>query len=274
MTIANYIDLKRMPTGRHAYALTEVLARTEHAGLSAMSAAVEEAQKTAEETLQMELEWRHVLNARKTTARGDAVAIDRLVDAQIVAIHKALESDRVGDPGDPVVDAAEQVLTLLFPDGPGAITNLEFEEQLGRMDAIFTLVDQQLTAPVQTLGLGRKLDRLKRLVDEFRQELGAGPAHALTYDDVKAQRAQLHEATCQAIAAILYLAPDAATRAELLAPIDDQQRRVTEARRRHAPVSDVDPETGEELQADEADAVDPIDTHTHSQTPAFEHAEP
>lgn len=269
MKFADYIDLKRMPAGRHAYALAEVQARATGATL----AAVEPAKRVADETLEVELQWRHVLSARKSRARGDAVAVDRQVDAQIVAIHKGLESDLVGDPGDPMVDAASKVLTLLFPDGPGAVTGLEFEEQLGRMDAMLKLLDQDLAAQVQTLGLARKIVRLKRLVEEFRLELGARVDHALSFDDVKAQRELLHEATCQAVAAILHLAPDAATRAELLEPLDDQQRRVSEARRRHSQPTDVDPLTGEELPVPEDDPTDE-GIEAEAPSPAFEPAAP
>lgn len=251
MNVSEIVKLRKMPTGRHARALKMMLPKVEAAGLDEVKELVVDGREVARETLLKELAWAEV-GRGMSTARGKALLIDNQIDEQIGAIESAVKAKRVGDAGDPVVEKARELHSAVFGGGVGAITQQAFEVQEGIMDAMMIRFDGDLKEHVDVLGERRSVERLRRLIGEFKAELSKEETEPLTYDQLKASRAGLHEATCEVAVAVFYhlRGKDEATvklRNEILSPLMYQQERVIEARRRQRVPTDVDPETGEEI---------------------------
>lgn len=249
MSVIEELVFSRMPAGRYAFALGEMESRAQEIGEAVLIRAVEEALKAARKTLSYEFRWAKIRNSR-SSARGRATVLDNMIDRQISAIFGSVENNLVGDDDDPVVKSAEIVMKEIFPDGVGAITQREFEVQLGIMDSMMERFSEELAEHIERLHLERHIARLSRLIEEFRKELSTREGPTLTYDQVRGARTALHEATCHVIvAAHFLLKDDDETRIYFLAPLNEQRRRVTEARQRHRVVTDIDPETGEDVEA-------------------------
>jgi hypothetical protein len=193
--------------------------------------------------------------------------LDNQLDAQIGAIQSLADARTVGDEDDPVVKAATRVLQVVFPRGVAPIIHQSFEVQLGIMKVMLETFDGDLFNEVQLLGLEREVERMRRLVDAFEDELSSAKADITTFDKVREARELLHEYGALVIAQAIVAYPgldEQAThdRESLLAAFNDQQARVAEDYRRRRRVTDVDPETGEELLEDDTPLIDdepPVD---------------
>lgn len=248
MSVMDELIFKSMPTGRYAFALSEMESRVKEVGKPELEEAVDDAADAARTALSTEFTWASIRSA-KSTARGNATLIDNKIDRQVAAIFGSVENDLVGDDDDPVVKSAEIVMKEVFPEGVGAITLREYEVQLGIMDSMMERFRGDLAEHVERLHLERHIARLSRLMEEFRQELATRDGPEVTFDKVRAARTALHEATCHVIvAAHFLLKDDDEARIHFMAPLNHQRRRVAEARRRHRVVTDIDPDTGEEVE--------------------------
>ena len=93
--------------------------------------------------------------------------------------------------------------------------------------------------------------RLKTLSPKFRESLKKETSREVSYDQVREARAVGQEAMLRVVAKILGDLPgsesqEALARQSLLGPVMNQNRRIAEAFSSRRPVTDVDPETGEE----------------------------
>lgn len=254
MSITTFISLRRMPTGRHRFSLQQMRERAQGAGLNTIVEKIDRTLAVAERTQRLELGYAKAKSST-SAARGEAVKIDNMIDEQIAAIYRLVDANRIGEDSDPAVKAANEIIETLFPAGIAAITRQAFEEQLSTMDTMMEVFATRLSNQAQTLHLERQLNRLGRLIEDFRAELNLNARRQVTFDQVRGARNELHEQACKVVATIIatFDEEDASTvrrRNRLLAPLREQQERVAEARRRQRHPTDVDPETGEEL-ADE-----------------------
>jgi hypothetical protein len=261
-SISDYLVLRQMPPGRHVFALNQMGPVASELGLVALSAHIDAAIEKGRQALRAEFAWAQA-RARRTSARGKAVLVDNQADVQISAIETITRARTVGDPGEPLVVQAQEVLDQIFPRGVAPITKQRFEVQLGIMDTMLEHFHGSLSTHVTNLGLERDVARLARLVEEFRAELTVINDPAITFDKVTEARDELHQhtsaVTVLALAAFPGLDEESTrTRERLMAPINDQQARVFEARRRQRRPLDVDPETGQEIEpVGDADDEDP-----------------
>ena len=251
METSSLITLPGLPSGRFGHALKMIASRVSEAGIPAVIEKVDQAREIAKETQLTELSWSE---ARRNTssARGKAVLIDNMIDEQIAALEAGVRSMQVGDADDPVVEKAREFHSAIFSNGVRAITQQAFEVQEGIMKAMMVRFDSDLSEHVDLLGQRRSIERLRRLISEFSAELEQEKRDTVTFDQVRAARSALHEATCDVVVAILYhfSETDEASRRQrtrLLEPLLYQQARVAEARRRRRVPTDVNPDTGEEL---------------------------
>ena len=263
METADFLEMRRMPSGRYARALRLMREPVAEAGLTALEERIDRGLEVAESTLELELGWVQT-RSNSSSARGKAALIDNTIDEQIVAIAEGVRAQTVGDDDDPVVEMAEDFHRTFFSDGVRAITQQAFEVQEGIMDAMMVRFDEDFTDHIEALGQRRAVERLRRLIGEFKAELDKGRDKGVSFDQVRASRVELHEATCKVLVGILYHLDedDEATvelRNRILEPLMEQQERVAEARRRQRAPTDVDPETGEEIldEPDESADVEP-----------------
>ncbi len=264
--VSNYFSINRMPTGRALYALKEMHKVASQRGLEDVEAATEVAVEQGNRAVRVEFSYEQS-RADNSDARGKAVELDNRLDAQIGAIQSLVAARKVGDEDDPVVKAARRVLEVVFPRGVAPIIHQSFEVQLGIMKVMLETFDGDLASEVELLGIEREVQRMGQLVEAFEEELATAEANVTTFDEVREARELLHEYVAIVVGQVIAAYPsldETATREResLLAPLNDQQERVAADYRRRRRVTDVDPDTGEELQEDDEPIIDdapPID---------------
>lgn len=199
--------------------------------------------------------WFDLEQARKQARkgagrRGDARPIDQAIDralAQIARICSALEG--LGD-AHPQGVAARAFAEKFFPDGISAVIHVEFEVELQRVEAILAALDAEPARSwVEALPIGGLLDEVRALTPRFRAELERVGVE-VTADDVRAARTEARDLMEEAIAGVRVAFADPATRAAVMAPIDEQVKRLRALRRRTRAVPDVDPQTGVEVEVE------------------------
>ncbi len=170
-------------------------------------------------------------------------------------------------PENPARKHAQKLLDDIFPSGVGAHVKQRHIDQLSSNDVVLeTLERPEYRAIIEARGLQEYVDALETLNIGFRTELTKAPDTPVSFDAVQAQRSLGQEYLLETVARIVGQFPtsaadDVAARTELLAPIVRQNEAIGEYLRRRRPIPDVDPETGDETDDSETDAVAP---HGHT----------
>ena len=272
--VSSDVSFRRMGAGRHVFALEQVAERVAGCqGLSqgqkdALGAQIERALKLGRGALAAELAY----NQHKegvSQARGEAVVIDRELDQMIVDMRDFVRI-RTRSAQVEVSEAAARIEQKIFRQGVVDVIRLNHEDQLGVMEAMGVELEGELIEDVRRLGLETEVEAFVRRVADFRTELRREKREVMSWDQVQAQREELHEATCMALIMIMADFPDLEdgeaieAREYILAPLREQQTRVYEAQRRRRSVGDVDPDTGEEragegaVVEEESDSPEPV----------------
>ena len=267
-SLEKLLSPRTMPTGRHAFSLAEMHRRAAAENLPDLAARIQRASDHAKYTLKLEMLWNKT-RTMTSIARGDAVAVDRVVDAQVAAIEAIVRGAKVGDDNEPNVKLARELHKEVFPAGVGAITRKAFEIELGLVDAMIDRFVTDLSHHVTELGLERHVERLTRLADEYRTELLFEEMGKIEFKVVEDARKLLHAYTQKAVVAAFYVldSDDAATQeklAHILAPLADQQARVFALNSAKRKAKDVNARTGKENENEDED-----ETENQNETPVI-----
>jgi hypothetical protein len=256
--IYTLISIPYLSTGRRLYALKQCLVLAEERGLDALAALILEAIAHDEETVKLERGWARSKNL--STARGNAAVLDGQIDGTLGASHSTLKNHIAAlPPENPIVVAAQTILSQVFPEGVKPIITLSFENQLAVNDTIIASFKGDLKEAVAVAGISSYADRLETLNEAFRLELEKFPRKETGYDAIDAAdwRGNLF---IRRIAAVILgtfhqeTAEAAKQRAALLGPILEQGERVRQNRKGRRAPQDVDPETGNEVVEEEISA--------------------
>ncbi|MDI1446713.1 hypothetical protein [Polyangium sp. 6x1] len=246
--LASLLSFYTFSTGRRLFALSQVRKAAFLASFVDLDAHVGEALAHDRETRALEAKW---AGRKPTIYSPEARQIDIYVDAALTAFRDGAEAQiRASAEGDPLAEAAQAMLLVLFPKGAGAITSLGFVEELAEVQRILSRLDEpDYQALVAELGLTRQVARLRDLEGQYRAAI-EGPGGALTFAQVKDARAKGQSLMLQAVALILGKYPsdseaDRKARGTLLEPILVQNEAIRRYLRERKPIEDVNPETGE-----------------------------
>ncbi len=257
-SLSNLIQLYQFPAGRAAYACKAVYRVADQQGETAIAQAAAETVEAAGVALTRRREFYATRSAERRRANREAVAIDIQLDRTIGALHDGLGTAvRTLDTTDPHHAQAVEAQHRAFPQGAAAITSLSYEEEQEAVGEVLRLIQGELAPTFDALGLTLYVERAAALHAQFVEALQQRPQAATSYGDVRGAEQRLQQALLTTVARIIGRHPtasaeDAAGRARLLGPILLQNDRIGDGYRRHRPVNDIDPESGEE-QAPEAD---------------------
>ena len=258
ISLSALIQLYQFPTGRRLFGLRRVAARAETAGFTELKQHCDAAIAHDKECQALEHRWASIAAAARGKRPGpapstDTRSIDALVDRTLTAIRNHAEEQRSGAaPDDPIHVLVTDFLKKIYPAGLQKVTRLPYVEELEAVDGIMVQLKGQELAPVVTeLGLERLRDRLAGLAVQYRTALEKSDPETLVFGKVRAARAEGQDLLLEAVAIILgkhhgKSAADMAARAELLAPILEQNEAIGALIRSRRSVTDVHPDTGAE----------------------------
>jgi hypothetical protein len=248
-TLASLLTLYFFSTGRRLFALQEVKKLAAAEGFAALVNHCDVAIEHDRTTRMIEARW----SGRKTGVQYSPLArqIDMSVDTALSALHDGLELEAKNSaPDDPLGERAETLRQTLFPSGVGAVTSLNYVDELGEVERILGTVKSAEWAPVVTsLGLSRRVSRIEALEPQYRSAV-ADPVTKMDFADVKNARARGQSLMLHAVAMVLGKYPsdsdaDVAAREKCLAPIFRQNEAIRDHLRGRRPLVDVNPDTGE-----------------------------
>lgn len=249
---ADLIVLTQFTTGRALWALQRIRALLEVQARPALVADIDITIGKATAAREINRQWLTQLS--QPTARGKAVEYDYDIDRAIAGLDGQCGSYVSGlGSDDPVAMLASAFRTRWIPGGVAAITHLSFEDELEVVEEILagTTGEGEDAEKAKELGLTPYLNRLLVLVPKFKAELEQSPASGLTFDKVRAVRAELQTELRYTVADLVStFKREPATLARVLQPIRDQEERLRALRQgRRKAVADVEPDTGREVSA-------------------------
>lgn len=252
VSLLSYVVMRLMPTGRRIWVLKQMRAVAVEMKLQELIRRIDAALVHDEKTLNLDRLWR-ASKSNKSRSRGNALPIDREIDARFSAIQSILRGFSVGQETRDYVKAARRITSELFPSGIGEIINLPFEEQSIELDSMLEQLDGPLAADVEAVHIDGLVQELRELNEAFTAELAKFPVRDVSFDVVLAARTEGHENLAGIVAWVVGTfsgrdPENTATREGLLAEFNRQQTAVYESQRRRQIVTDVHPDTGEELE--------------------------
>ena len=257
-TFSGLLRIKKLPTGRRIYALD----RTKEAakgvrGAERIRELCEEARAhDLKRTRPLEKGWRAQAAGGEGRYDEQMRGHDQAADALVVNFHDHISGivEMSGETGadEAGIEALGWLLKRNFPDGVGAVTQLSYSEQAVELKAIREDMESATFRPaVDAFSLKGYVDAMGRRVDSYTETERDQREREVSYEDVVAARQKGYEHIAYLIATIAAdFREDAEVRQQLLAPVLEQDRMVTESMRRRRVATDVDPETGEEVEDD------------------------
>jgi hypothetical protein len=241
-----FIKLHRFSTGRRIVAMRKVDAVARQRGDGDIEAHLQRGLAHDQVTRRYDLQW-----AGRPRGVVPIRPIDIVADNILTALRDAVVNlKRVAPPGDPLLQVAAAFLERIYPGGLTTVTQAQAPEQLAAMETIVELLQGELAADVEQLAVGIYARHLFAVVPRYREAV-EGSKERLRYKDVEAQRKRGQEYLEETVAMILGTyhrhddAEHARARAELLAPIVEQNEAIRQYLRRRRRVVDIDPDTGE-----------------------------
>ncbi len=269
--VSDYLEFKHMPPGRHHFALTQVRAAVveELGSSSPLLPVIDDALGHGREAIRLEFDRQSSKKSDEDTSRGESLELKQEITRKLSNLFSIVQGRTDGD--DEVAVAARKIVATVFPNGVAGISKQSFEVMLGKLQTMLTdHLEGDLAGAVTTVGVEREVRLVRGLTDRFAEALVPKQPSQVSYDDVQAAEHGLHEATSEVIVAVLhatskrnFVPPEGSEpmtdadrvrlREALLAPINFQQDRVTEAFARHKVPLDVNPDTGREINPDATD---------------------
>jgi hypothetical protein len=182
----------------------------------------------------------------RSTARGETQRIDRAVDRLLGQVHQICTGLAVLGDSRPEGIAAQAFLEQFFPNGLAAVTQVKFEDQLALMEQMRDALPAA-QATVDALPIGALLDAVMALLPDYRAELTRSN-NFVTADAVRAAEQHARRLLARFVTGVHYTF-GAELFDALLAPLTAQVRRYRAALKVSRRVDDVDPQTGEVLEA-------------------------
>lgn len=164
----------------------------------------------------------------KAVGDGRASAVDRVLDNALGMMHGHLTGLLTALEGDPFHSFVDEVLAACFPEGLAAVVKVPFEDELIQVRRVSTYLRGLDDARLDRLGIRWHFGEIERLLPEYAEALAA--RRLVTAGDLSHAREEMHAALCALVAYVVATWFDEEahpTRDRLLAPVFEQQARLS-----------------------------------------------
>ena len=241
--LVSLFDLYILTTGRRLYSLAQIRERAQALQLDELVALIDQALAHDKQVLDLDAARRS--GGSEEPVRDKDLRVDRVLSTidTLLSHYVAIEDE-----------TALALQPELFPAGLAAHTRLPFIEQKAANERVLSILRKaEHQAWLTERGVTALAKQLEQAHGRFADALEArDQSNTPSWDELKAASAAGQEAYLEVVAEIIARTrDDAERRAELLTPVMTQERQVAERRRTRRSPGEVDPSTGELLQADE-----------------------
>lgn len=164
---------------------------------------------------------------KASRGEGRTRPIDALVDANFGQMHDILTREASNYADEPSGQLARSVLDVVFPNGLAAVTQIPYEEQVALNEYQVALIREKHPEAPAELGFERQLARIEGLLPDYRDSLEL--PDMVSALDVGEAYGAMQVALLRVVAWIMAMVDDADRRAELMAPVYDQEARLAAA---------------------------------------------
>lgn len=246
-----YFSTPRIDSGRLGFGLGLVAKGLPANTPDYLRARLDEAQAAA--ATWFDTQERYTQQRKGNRRRGETQVIDRAADALLGKVHQICVALALLGEENPEGKAAQAFIARFFPDGLGAITQLNFESQLQAMERMRDAFGQ---APARNWIVALPIDgllvELVALLPSYRSELERSN-EKVTAVDVRATERAARDLLEQVIGGLrCHFGADFEA---VIAPLSAQVRRFRAALNQSRTPPPVDPQTGEPVdESSESDA--------------------
>lgn len=267
VTAKQFIDLYKFPLGRAVFALRRVADEARKLGWLELEQLARRAADDVQHSLSLAMRFQATSDTQYSPL---AIHQDKIVDRSVGGVALYLDVQIRMYEGEPRGEAAARLTEELFSDGVAAITQLPFTEEHEHINVLIDLAESpELAADVALLpefpGLIARLRERNREYGELLKQPQTSP----TREQIRELHADAQERLAEVVALIIGQhavrqringVTGTADRDALLAPILHQNNALALSHRRHRPVADVNPDTGDELPGTDTPASEPADS--------------
>ena len=257
------VNLRLMPTGRRRHAVRRVRVLAEAKQLTELVALCDTALSHDEGTANLQRSRAEALRRKQLESEGAktrlsaAMRLDHQIDRALSAIDAKLAAEVAAADADSVETKSVTALRVeLFPSGVNALTAASHAEAREAVADFLARAKEKQTQLVE-YGAGRLLARLEQLHGDFSAELARETAEPVGADQIRKATRRGNQLLKRIVVSILNETGDdesaqqMAQRRELLAPILEQDAVMFQFNRQNRKPSDVEPETGAEVEAED-----------------------
>ncbi|MBA2664442.1 MAG: hypothetical protein H0U74_19300 [Bradymonadaceae bacterium] len=262
---ARYVKSYKLSVGRRLVSLLAMLGAARRFNDAEIEVQAEEAIAHDRSVRTLLTVWQRDRKGSHGT-RPEAVRIDNQLDRAMSACHGHTRNIlRSMDAEEPVAIVAREFDEAFFTDGPGAITGLQFEDQLAAVEELIARWRSPAWQDkIAMLGLEMFVSRVEALVGPYREAIQNPTSRTITWSKLRAADHDGQENLLAVVARIVGTWGKASEehverRLAYLAVFNDQNERIASYRRRRRKAPDIDPDTGRELIEDDINLDEPVD---------------
>ncbi len=257
-SVLNLVNLRRIGTGRRRFAVGKLKTLANAEADSVLVALCDHSLAHDQQTAELQAKrGEQRRRARTKPPLSPAVLIDKQIDSAIAGVDAKLVSElKAYADGSEEHTQLQNHRAMLLPNGVLGITRKPHVEQLDLVKG-FLRRATELESTLAGVGASKLLERIRSLVIDFEQVLLAEGETRVTADRVRAATLKGNELLCNLVVYVLAKTlnqedPQLVTqRQRLLAPILEQDEIVYEYNRLNRKVPDIDPATGNEVEAED-----------------------
>lgn len=206
-----------------------------------------EARAAQRHALEMQIAWDQKKTSDKL-AREGANEVDDQIDQTLSKLLQGLRTFAGFPEGNEKRRIAQEMIDQYFPQGVFPITSKSFINQHAHVDKLVGRLQDEHTQDLERLAMAELVDELAELNEEFGERLN--PQDEISYDEVRAARAEAENAFYQFFAAVVgEFGDDMETLNEVLRPYVEVNNRIRRHMSRGGTQTQVDPDSGEPVES-------------------------
>ncbi|QDG52132.1 hypothetical protein FIV42_15690 [Persicimonas caeni] len=270
MQIAPFSEMYQMSIGSMVFCLKDIIRQMPNLPQPnpTLQARIDTALASAQKANGMRFNW-NVQERQVTKGRGGASETDNTIDKTLTATDKHLGALSRNGRRPRRQQMARELKSVFFPNGVRPLSGLSYEDQLAALEVMLQRIDDEFADHIVECGMVVLIDQLRDLVEQFAEDLDVRQRDEVTFDEVRAAEHIAREDFDHVLVTILAdYRPQPEVRSALLAQVVDQQERIAAHMKRNGTIPNVDPNTGEVLDPDSGQPVEPpvADTDTDIDT--------
>ena len=266
--LADFLDLYKFSLGSIGYCVQQMRQTLSEIGNNEAVELADRAAQKHQAARAMEYDWEQQKKKDPLERKGTQ-EIDNRIDGTLSHILKTAEGYADLEVDRHKSQLADEFLEQLFPSGVYPITSKPFDDQHTTVNELIERLEGPFAEHVEAMSLGGLVEQLETYNERFGAELEP-TRDSITYDEVQSAYTEAEDAFHQLVVQVMAdYGGDTDQLNEVLSPLTEQTARTKRHLQSRGTMPEIDPETGEPVDAqgeDSEDSSPPSDDTTDETT--------